>query len=172
MIYFFTGMPLSGKSTIARRLAAEEDLRYLSTGEYARSLGMGMEDSIRTRDLSDRFDGQIIERVIKECSSGNVVIDGFPRYIEQVNVIMENISLDYNIYFVTANPLVIFDRIESRSVVEGRPEDNYDVVASRIDRSNEWRRELMATCHGVKLVRADEFSIDTRKVVDILGVQK
>jgi len=168
MIYFFTGMPLSGKSTIARRLAAEEDLRYLSTGEYARSLGMGMEDSIRTRDLSDRFDAQIIERVIKECSSDNVIIDGFPRSIEQINVIMENISLDYVIYFVTANPLVIFDRMESRSTIEGRPEDNYDIVASRIERSNEWRRELMATCQGVKLVRADDFMLDPRKVIEIL----
>lgn len=161
LCYFFSGMPLSGKSTIARRLAAEEGLAYFSTGEFARSLGMGMESSIRTRDLSEQYDNKIIEEVVTRCSAGGQVIDGFPRSIEQFEILRSAFRRDqYRLYFVVANPLIIFDRMAKRRAHEDRPEDTHEVVADRVKRSCEWRRELQALEPDLVIIHEEEVSKD------------
>ena len=150
MIYFITGMPLSGKSTIAKRMAAEGNMEYFSTGEYARSLGMGMEPSIATMDLSNALDYEIGTTVHRKCqatviSNKNIIIDGYPRSIAQF-LSLSRIGtplMDWcRIIFVTVNPLEAFDRMKDRKIAEGRPEDELSVVTGRISRSLEWMREL------------------------------
>lgn len=166
MHYFFTGTPLAGKSTIARRLSTEEGLPYLSTGDFARSLGMGVEESIRTRDLSEEHDAAIVARVLEECSKGPCVVDGFPRSVEQYRALCGAMpGLPRRVVFVTANPLVIFDRMVRRQEAEGRPEDTFDFVAGRLRRASEWRRELQAECPDMTLVRGDEVAVSESSTV-------
>lgn len=151
MIYCLVGMPLAGKSTWARRLQQELQVDMLSTGDYARSLGMGNEGSIRTSDMSERFDAQITEAALQFFSRGSGVIDGFPRSKAQFEL-MDRVRLlehvDYRIVFVSANPVVIYERLAKRKLVEGRPEDVDEVVVGRVKRSVEWRAALKELAGG------------------------
>lgn len=160
MIYFVTGMPLSGKSTVARRLAAEARAEYLGTGEYARSLGMGLEPSIKTRDLSEAFNDRINARVFElvESSGGHCVVDGYPRSLEQLNKVRTALDglRSYRVIYVTVNPLVVYDRLERRARAEGRPEDTVEVVCGRLDRARAWRVELATAYPAVEFFRADD----------------
>lgn len=135
-----TGYPLSGKSTLALELAKDLGARVFSSGAYARSLGMGMEPSIAERDLSDEFNSRIVDEAIKEALAGSV-LDGFPRSTEQVKA-LRDAGVDFKIVFVIENPAEVFDRIRERAAKDGRPEDNAEVVAARLSRSMEWKREL------------------------------
>lgn len=137
-------MPLSGKSTAARKLAKDLNIPYFSTGTYARHMGMGLEDSIGQLDLSLKFDEQIVQAVDAWCTVKDVVIDGYPRSMIQLR---RCLSLDsFKIIFVTANPLLIYDRISLRAKTEGRLEDTPEVVAGRLKRSLEWLKELEVEC--------------------------
>lgn len=145
MIYCFTGMPLAGKTTWSKRFAEQAGLPRLSTGDYARSLGMGNEASIRTLDQSLIYDDAIRRRVssfLEESGSG-CVLDGYPRSREQY-AFLEARHCPFKVVFMTANPVVIFDRLESRAKAGGRPEDERETVLGRVRRSVEWRLELKA----------------------------
>lgn len=153
MIIFLTGMPLAGKTTWGRRLAGETNMPFLSTGELARGLGMGMEESIRTLDLSLRLDGQIIKAVVDFISRGvDCIVDGYPRSRDQYGIVN---GFPHRVVFVQANPLVIYDRMLLRFSEQGRPEDAEDVVIGRIRRSAEWMAELR-TLAGDRLTCIDE----------------
>jgi|GEM_PF-5596948 len=138
MIIFVVGMPLAGKSTLTRRLAYDFHLPYVSTGEIARSLSMQTENSIKTLDLSLKFNDQINQIVLNTCYR-DCIIDGYPRSVEQFNLIK---NLNYKILFITANPVTIYERLENRKITEHRQEDLFDVVIGRIERSLVWCKEL------------------------------
>jgi len=168
MVYFFIGMPLSGKSTLARKAAKQTGYRYLSTGDLARSLGMGMEDSVRTHDLSVSLNDRIQEEVLRSIKEESVIVDGFPRSIEQLHLIADLIP-DLNVVFVTENPLIIYDRLQHRVRMEGRPEDTTEVVSGRLRRSEEWRRELAIELPSMVVVRGSCFVDSEDIILDIWG---
>ena len=149
MIYAFTGMPLAGKSTYSRSLALRMKLPRMSTGDFARSLGMGIEPSISRLDLSKELNAQINAKVMDFVGSscGDCVIDGFPRSEEQFHL-LEAWGYPFKVFFMTANPLVIFDRLRKRSEEERRPEDVVSVVMGRVRRSVEWRMQLKQLAGG------------------------
>ena len=163
-MYFFVGMPLAGKTTLAKRLSADLRVEYMSTGDYARSLGMELEPSIKMLDLSMRYNTAINLAVEALCkrkkqmgTSG--IVDGFPRSIEQARWIEEERSrfgfvAGYKVIFVKANPLTIYDRIAVRRRSEGRPEDEASIVAGRINRSLALLEELRDII-GERLVEFD-----------------
>lgn len=157
MVYFISGFPVSGKSTIAKALASEIGYEYFSTGDYARSLGMGVEASIVEKDLSDTFNQTINNKVINECMK-NIVIDGFPRSLEQFYLI-KNIK-KFKIIFIVANPLIIFDRVKLRHKQEHRKDDILQIVQGRLKASNNWRRILCKVYPSIILIHADEVDIE------------
>ena len=164
MIYAFCGMPLAGKSTHSKKLARELGLPYFSTGDYARSMGMGDEPSIKSMDLSERFNGWIVAKATSFVGGavGRCIIDGFPRSAEQYLIMLEW-HYDFKIVFMTANPLVIFDRLEQRARAEGRPEDEREVVLGRVRRSVEWRAELKALAGEAFMDISEEIGYDAIK---------
>jgi adenylate kinase family enzyme len=138
----FTGYPLSGKSTIARVVASEMEAGLFSTGELARALGMGVEESVATHDMSFKLDAEITARAVEAALAGKV-LDGFPRSVAQVAA-LRNAGVEFKVVFVTENPLTVYDRVNVRAKEQGRPEDTADVVAGRLRRSMEFKRELEA----------------------------
>jgi adenylate kinase family enzyme len=147
MIFCFCGTPLAGKTTMSRRFAHDMGLPYFSTGDLARSLGMGNEPSIKEKDLSERLDAQITAEALGRCEGGRAVIDGFPRSAKQF-VLLDDLrhltypKFEYRIVFVMANPAVVFDRLVIREREQRRPEDAAEVVLGRLKRSAEWLSEL------------------------------
>jgi adenylate kinase family enzyme len=154
MIFCFCGTPLSGKTTISRRLAQDLGLPYFSTGDLARSLGMGNEPSIKERDLSEKLDTRITAEALGRCGGGFTVIDGFPRSEGQFALLDEFrqvARVDYRVVFVMANPVVVFDRLVAREREQHRPEDVAEVVLGRLKRSAAWLSELQVLA-GSRLV--------------------
>lgn len=143
MIYFVCGMPLAGKSTTARRIALKMGLPYMSTGEFARSKGMGLESSIALTDMSASLNLDIVAEVGRFVRSNGeaCVVDGFPRSTDQYEFI-SSLWHGYCIVFMSANPLSIYDRLEKRALTDGRPEDTRDVVVGRVRSSVDLRSKL------------------------------
>lgn len=140
MKIFIIGYPLSGKSTIGKQLAEKMGCPYLGTGAFARSLGMGLEESIKKHDFSEEFNDRIEEEVWKTIKNKDCVIDGYPRSEEQAIKILS--IPDKRVIYCYANPVEIADRLKKRALIDGREEDTDDIVASRIRASVELKKKL------------------------------
>lgn len=148
MTYCFTGFPLSGKSFLAKKLAADLGIERISTGDIARSLGMGLESSIQTDDLSLKYDEEITSRALEAAKEGKI-LDGFPRSMQQIEKLKNYSSkegFDYKIVFVTENPLVVFDRINERARDSGRAEDKPEIVSGRLKASMAFFHRMKNEC--------------------------
>lgn len=140
MKIFIVGYPLSGKSTIGKELANRLKCEYLSTGAYARSLGMTLEASIKEKDFSEEFNDAIEAKVWEVLQNNDCVIDGYPRSIEQAIKILP--IQNKRVIYCYANPVVIADRLKQRALVSGRVEDTDEIVAGRIRASITLKKEL------------------------------
>ena len=140
MKIFIIGYPLSGKSTIGKEIAKCLKCEYLSTGAYARSLGMTLEASIKEKDFSEEFNDAIEAKVWEILQNRDCVIDGYPRSAEQIAKILP--IQDKRVIYCYANPVVIADRLKQRALVDGRAEDTDEIVAGRIRASIALKKEL------------------------------
>lgn len=140
MKIFIIGYPLSGKSTLGKEIAKHLKCEYLSTGAYARSLGMTLEKSIKEKDFSEEFNDAIESKVWEVLQNRNCVIDGYPRSVEQITKILP--IQDKRVIYCYANPVVIADRLKKRSLLDDRVEDTDEIVASRIRASIALKKEL------------------------------
>lgn len=140
MKIFIVGYPLSGKSTIGKEIARLLKCEYLSTGAYARSLGMTLEASIKEKDFSEEFNDAIEAKVWEILQNKDCVIDGYPRSIDQITKILT--IQDKRVIYCYANPVVIADRLKQRALVDGRAEDTDEIVAGRVRASITLKKEL------------------------------
>jgi len=140
MTYCFTGYPLAGKTRLADAVARKTGVKRFSTGDLARALGMGVEESISTHDLSMEHDCEITAAALQAAADCDV-LDGFPRSVGQVEALRSQGTV-FKVVFVVENPLLIHDRIVERASREGRPEDTPEVVVGRLRASMAFKREL------------------------------
>ena len=152
MIFFFTGHPASGKSTMSKQFARDAGFQYFSTGAYARALGMNpSEESIASRDLSLELDSRIVQRVQHMIQSGkNLVIDGYPRSTEQIRSI-KSMGKPFYLFFVH---VPILDMIE-RSKKRGREEETIEVLMGRYEAAEAIRAELKSLPGYVEIKARD-----------------
>ena len=101
----FLGPPASGKGTQTERLSKELNIPHIDTGSLLRAeIAANTEDGIVAKKFIDN--GQlvpaelaakiIIKKIFSEESKNGYVLDGFPRSIEQANI-MENALSEANI---------------------------------------------------------------------------
>jgi len=100
------GPPGGGKGTVAKRLQAEFNIPVISTGvilreavEKKNKLGIEVENIMKKGGLvPDHIILEIIKERIKQedCKNG-YIFDGFPRNIEQANL-LEKINKEHNKY--------------------------------------------------------------------------
>lgn len=111
------GPPCSGKSTIGKELASRIEYRYISSGDIARK--MAEEDGT----MSDLNAGKMApedkmrNEIIKVFNNEDIILDGFPRFVEQYDWLMSNIPFNYELMFIVIDvpTLDLFNRAISRN---------------------------------------------------------
>lgn len=83
MIITLIGESNCGKSTIGKRLADALDIKYVSSGDIARSMSEDVNRSLNNGDLApeDAMREEILKRI--SDTNGNLILDGFPRFEDQ-----------------------------------------------------------------------------------------
>lgn len=96
-IWCVIGLPCSGKSTAAKILAkALGGSTYISTGDIARELSVNSKELWATTEKNDQFpleDKLRFELNVKIATAptANVIIDGFPRFKEQAEYLIDKL---------------------------------------------------------------------------------
>lgn len=134
MIIFF-GPAGSGKSTQGRIIADKYGWRWLSVGQVLRDTGE-FDEILKNGELVD--DKKVVELMDKqiafaEAEGMEVVLDGYPRDMEQVEVMLKNPE---STFFDKINGAIILDvpkeELLKRVQERAREDDTMDVLEKRI----------------------------------------
>jgi len=154
MIGLIFGPPGSGKGTQAARIESEFGMAHLSTGEILRSeashgSAVGKE-AARIMAAGDLVPDDLIDRIVasrlgRTDAATSVLLDGFPRTIEQAKALDRMLrqlgrKVDYVVALDVPEPLLV-DRLLHRAAVEGRADDTREAI---MERMHEYRARTAA----------------------------
>ena len=140
------GPPGAGKGTQAKMICKKYNLLHLSTGDILREeirsdklLANNVKEIINSGKLvSDEIIIGLIDKIIsknKNTYSG-YLFDGFPRNKNQAilltSLLKKNEIKLNSVLLFDVNESVLLERILSRKEIEGRDDDNEDVLTSRL----------------------------------------
>ena len=145
LIGLIFGPPGSGKGTQAARVEREFDMQHLSTGEILRSevahgSAVGKE-AARIMAAGDLVPDELIDRIVESRlgrmdPAASVLLDGFPRTIEQAQALDRMLSeLGRKVDFVVALDVpeqMLVDRLLHRAQVDGRADDTREAIMERM----------------------------------------
>lgn len=139
------GAPGSGKGTQAALLVEKLKLPHISTGELLRSaveagteLGQKAREIMRRGELvsDDIMLGLIEERLSRDDLKNGFILDGYPRNIEQAEVLdglLERMGQPVNEALqIDVDTELVVQRIAGRAAEEGRSDDAEEVVRNRL----------------------------------------
>jgi adenylate kinase len=145
MIGIIFGPPGSGKGTQAAKVEREFHLKHLSTGEILRAeVARGTEigkEVARIMAAGDLVPDEIIVDIVRErlpeAEAGEgVLLDGFPRTVEQARALDQMLASEgHRVDVVIALEVpenLLVDRILHRAAIESRPDDTRDAIAERM----------------------------------------
>ncbi len=172
MIGIIFGPPGSGKGTQASRIEDAFHLKHLSTGEILRAevnrdteVGREVARIMSAGDLVPDVTivGIVRERLPESEVGAGVLLDGFPRTLEQARALDEMLSQEgHRVDFVVALDVpeqLLVDRILHRAAVEGRADDTQEAIAER-----------MHEYHKLTAAVLDHYRRQGVKVAEIDGV--
>ncbi len=139
------GAPGSGKGTQAALLVENLKLPHISTGELLRSaVEAGTELGQKAREVMHRGElvsddimlGLIEERLSRDDVKNGFILDGYPRNIEQAEVLdglLERMGQPVNEALqIDVDTELVVQRIAGRAAEEGRSDDAEEVVRNRL----------------------------------------
>ncbi len=135
------GKPGSGKSTISNRIISSNfNYKIIVAGDLLRKernsgtlLGNRIKTIIDKGNLvPDKMITDIIEKEIEKSSDSNIMIDGYPRTIMQAISLEDMLKVDMVIYFDVSDSTIL-KRIEDRSKISGREDDDIEIAKDRLD---------------------------------------
>ena len=158
-----------GKGTHARRLIARDGYGYIETGAMLRALPsespvaqiMARGELVPDSNLFELVAGAI------QSTSGDIILDGFPRTLAQAKWLVENYAdkFDIRVAYLNVPESVMISRIEKRIREGGGRADDADtsVVRRRLD--SFWKItmpaiEWLRTTPGIKFADIDVTNID------------
>lgn len=166
MVIFF-GPPGAGKSVQGQLLAARHGWRWLSTGQLLRDAKSLELQEIMTRGdfVSDKKINDVIDQALSLADSiDDVVLDGYPRKIEQAQWLLDNLPRHNRkitiVIFLNVSNEVIFQRLRIR----GRADDSEGSIAKRSEEYSEKTEPVMEylSAKGIDVLKVDgEGSVGT-----------
>ncbi|MBV8592849.1 MAG: adenylate kinase [Caulobacteraceae bacterium] len=140
------GPPAAGKGTQAKRLVERRGMVQLSTGDILRAaiasgsdLGRRVEGIMARGELvtDDIVIGLIEERLPELDAAGGAIFDGFPRTVAQaeaLDAMLERRSHHIDLVIrLKVDEAALKARIAGRFADTGRPDDNPDAFAIRLE---------------------------------------
>lgn len=129
-IIVILGQPGSGKGTISKQLAENNDVVHISTGDLIReSNDRELKSVVGKGDfIPDRIMSRMLRKKLRETDlSKDIIIDGFPRTMKQTLILDRilgklGVGLNHCIYLDVSEDIAK-KRIMRRAEKENRPED-------------------------------------------------
>ncbi|MBX3482997.1 adenylate kinase [Phenylobacterium sp.] len=163
------GPPAAGKGTQAKRLVEGRNMVQLSTGDMLRAaiasgseLGKRVEGIMQRGDLvSDEIVIELIESRLPEAeAAGGAIFDGFPRTLAQaeaLDIMLKGRGRQIDLVVrLKVDDEALKQRIAGRFAESGRPDDNPDSFAIRLNAYNTQTAPLLPYYAGQgKLVEVD-----------------
>jgi adenylate kinase family enzyme len=130
MLLCIIGAPGSGKTTLSHSLATRYGFKHVSAGNVARQLAESDPEvaaALAVGELAPRQKmNTAMAAIIEDAQGNNLVIDGFPRYEEQLAVLK---GKDVKHIIVGAS----FDECRERLAKRARYDDTPENVQKRLD---------------------------------------
>jgi len=139
------GPPGSGKGTQGQRLASERGLQHIAAGDVLRKevadaspIGLQVSGYLERGELVPHE--VIIELLMPliraAVEQGGYVLDGFPRTVEQANLVRHIVDREGSAadvaFYLEAPRDELVARLLARATIEGRSDDTAEVVANRL----------------------------------------
>lgn len=146
MILFF-GPAGSGKSVQGQILGARPGWRWISTGELLRDThDPDISRTINAGNLisSDQMNKVITEALQQAIDIKHVVLDGYPRKIEQAQWLVENLpkhERSISLAIVLIVPRIDIDR---RMALRGRLDDTLEAIDKRLNVYRQTTSQILA----------------------------
>jgi len=174
LIALIFGPPGSGKGTQAARIEQEFGLTHLSTGDILRAeakrggeLGREAAKMARGELVPDDLVDRIVESRLRQEGAGDVLLDGFPRTLEQARVldtILESEGRAVELVLALEVPEEeLVRRLLHRAEVENRVDDTPEAIGERLQEYRELTMPVLDHYRGLG-VRVEE--IDAHGTVD------
>ena len=141
MLLIFVGPPGAGKGTQAQMLRDRKGFIHINMGDILRNIGSKtgeLADSIRPimqsgQLVPDDLTLQLIKQeLIPFTASCNLILDGFPRTVDQANGLLEILNsmrlTDYKLINIDADR----DNVTARLIGRGRSDDTEEVIKTRL----------------------------------------
>jgi adenylate kinase len=139
------GAPGAGKGTQATVIAEHFGIPHISSGEiFRRNIRANTPLGVAARQYIDRGDyvpdgitnGMIRDRLTEPDAAKGFLLDGYPRTLAQIHNLDETLvelgqHLD-SVVEMTADPEAVVHRLLARAEVEGRSDDNDEIIRNRL----------------------------------------
>lgn len=138
------GPPGAGKGTQASRIAERYDIPWISTGDIFRAnikagtdLGKRVSQLIEAGQLvPDELTNEIVaDRLKQEDAANGFLLDGYPRTVDQVHALDRALEADARalnaVVLLEVDTDEVVTRLLGRAEVEGRADDNEEVIRHR-----------------------------------------
>lgn len=178
------GPPCSGKGTQAKKIAEQYGLVHVSTGDIIRDeISRNTDFGKIAKNIIDagafvpdeRMIPKLKEFLINHKDVKGYIFDGFPRNVNQAKMLDKimferKLRID-GIFLLNCSNVTLIQRMKSRATIEGRPDDNDNVFAERINNYNNLTNPVVSYYgKAVINIESEGTSDDVHKVmVEIIG---
>jgi adenylate kinase len=139
-VLILIGPPGSGKGTQGKLLAPILKYNYLSMGSTLREKAKSDEEIKKTIDAGHIIPDTMIRKIFFDSikalpKAAGVILDGFPRDIDQTNILDELISKHkvdkVRAIFIDVPKSAVLERLKKREGTEGRKDDDPEIIHTR-----------------------------------------